>query len=674
MRSLANLRLSNVVLGCLLLSAAICPGLASPYFVQFDRTRYDITPGEVFSVRLNMTPAPVPGLSSYGVAVTFPAVNTTVPTTADISVPAPLDFDGVLGSGAKKSVSAGFAGVKGTVDFSLNPLAPYLGSELASFQITDLGLGSYVLQSGFFNTLGPTEQIFVSGGGSVLDPEIIFGSAWVNYRPLISIIAPTNGASFPSGINLPIIAQADDLDGSITNVCFFAGATKLGFATSSLFSIVWTNPPTGSHLLSAVAFDDHGASATSAVVQIHIGLDSATQTGCPGGIVTFSAPGGSTPPFRWLKEGNPLPNATNALLVLSNITASAEGLYCVETGGSAASFCTRLIVLSNPAVSLTAIGDLFLGDLPPLSFQATNPVSFIARFGFPDSYLIHTVTNTPAGYALADGTYTAWCIDYFDVIYDGVTYRPRMYRPGDPQIPSQIQSPHWDRIQYILNHKRGEAIDIQGALWHFIGGPVTPGDAMFYPPTSLASNLVDEALLNGAGFTPGPGQIRAVIFDLGPDLQATIIEARCRATQRFIGDTVQLAATPVGSGPFSWKWWKDGQRLAANGSSLTLSNLSGVDAGEYFVETSGACGSASDCLRLIVTPGLRARLLIVGGMAQLIWDATPGATYQVQCRSTFTTPWADITGTVQATNALCLKEVPLPAAPEQFYRIIKVSP
>lgn len=664
----------SLLLGGLFLSASHGIGAAAQVFIQFDQPRYDISPGQTFQARLVMVPSPAAGLGSYGGAVKFPPANAIIASTAAVSVPAPLSFDGVFGPGAKKAVSTGFAGVKGTVDFSLNPLVPYPDSDLATFQITDLGLGSYILQSGFFNTLGPTEQIFIAGDGTVLDPQLSFGSALVNYRPSVSIVSPTDGSSFPAGFSLPIVAEANDLDGSVTNVCFFVGTNKLGSASALPFSIVWTNPPSSMHLLSAVAVDNHGALATSAVVQIQIGFNTATQTACPGDVVTLSAPVVVTPPFQWLRDGNFLSGQTNASLVLSNITDSAAGLYCVESGSNQSSSCTRLLVLANTTVSLAAVGDVFLGDLPPLSFQETNPICFIAKFNYPESYLRHTVTNTPVGYALADGAYTAWCIEYPDVIYDGVTYRPKIFRPNDPQMPSYLQSPYWDRVHYILNHKQGDALDVQGAIWHFIGGPATPGDPMFYPPTSLSSNIVDEALLNGAGFTPGPGQVRAIIFDLGPNLQTTIIEARCRATQRFIGDTVQLAATPAGSGPFVWKWWKDGQLLASAAASLTLTNLTPADAGEYFVEATGACNTASDCLRLIVTPGLRVRLLLVGGMAQLFWDATPGVTYKVQCRNTVISPWTDITGTVQATNTLCVKEVPLPALPQQFYRIIQVSP
>src|SRR5690606_29340323 len=43
----------------------------------------------------------------------------------------------------------------------------------------DLGSGPYTLKLGLFNTLGPTEQIFVNESGAALDKNIIFGTAEV---------------------------------------------------------------------------------------------------------------------------------------------------------------------------------------------------------------------------------------------------------------------------------------------------------------------------------------------------------------------------------------------------------------------------------------------------------------------------------------------------------------
>jgi hypothetical protein len=53
-----------------------------------------------------------------------------------------------------------------------------------------------------------------------------------NLPPTVAIASPTNGAAFTSPANVPITANANDPDGSVTNVAFFDGGTFLGGPTT----------------------------------------------------------------------------------------------------------------------------------------------------------------------------------------------------------------------------------------------------------------------------------------------------------------------------------------------------------------------------------------------------------------------------------------------------------
>ena len=46
--------------------------------------------------------------------------------------------------------------------------------------------------------------------------------------PVVRIIAPPNGSVFRAPVNIPLYAYAAELDGTITNVEFFAGTNSLG--------------------------------------------------------------------------------------------------------------------------------------------------------------------------------------------------------------------------------------------------------------------------------------------------------------------------------------------------------------------------------------------------------------------------------------------------------------
>jgi Big-like domain-containing protein len=89
------------------------------------------------------------------------------------------------------------------------------------------------------------------------------GSAPTTNSPrTVSIISPTDNATFAAPANITVVAVSD-CDPTISKVEFFAGATKLGETTNVPYSLVWSNVAAGSYSLTAVATDTSGAVATS---------------------------------------------------------------------------------------------------------------------------------------------------------------------------------------------------------------------------------------------------------------------------------------------------------------------------------------------------------------------------------------------------------------------------
>ncbi len=90
-------------------------------------------------------------------------------------------------------------------------------------------------------------------------------------RPLVRITSPANSSfAYASGAALPITADATDLDGTITNVQFFAGTSKVGESFASPWTAFWSNPVSGSYVLTAVAADNTGATTVSAPVSVSV--------------------------------------------------------------------------------------------------------------------------------------------------------------------------------------------------------------------------------------------------------------------------------------------------------------------------------------------------------------------------------------------------------------------
>jgi hypothetical protein len=111
-----------------------------------------------------------------------------------------------------------------------------------------------------------------------------------NPPPTVSLTAPAAGATYSTPATVTISASAADANGFVARVDFYAGSTLVGSATSSPYSVTWTNAPAGSHSLTAVARDNQNASTISAARNITV---SATSTNSPP-TVSLTAPAAGT--------------------------------------------------------------------------------------------------------------------------------------------------------------------------------------------------------------------------------------------------------------------------------------------------------------------------------------------------------------------------------------------
>ncbi len=113
-----------------------------------------------------------------------------------------------------------------------------------------------------------------------------------NQPPTISLTSPAAGSSFAAPATLAIGASAADPDGTIARVDFYNGFTLIGSDTTSPYAVTWSNVPTGSYPISAIARDNAGATTTSAARAVtvttnlapNVSLTAPTATG------TFLAP------------------------------------------------------------------------------------------------------------------------------------------------------------------------------------------------------------------------------------------------------------------------------------------------------------------------------------------------------------------------------------------------
>ena len=180
------------------------------------------------------------------------------------------------------------------------------------------------------------------------------------------------------------------------------------------------------------------------------------------------------------------------------------------------------VVLTFVAIIATLLqtNTAFAQDTPDLNLPPNPPgvvaeVSPVSPSG-EDYYLDVTLSGFESGFdVIPNVPYGAWCDDP----YSGPPpYDPRnasLYSTYDSNMPADVSNIEWDKINYLLNHKQGQPnYVIQPAIWYLITGSRDTGNGFTCPVSSTCDQLVTDAISNGAGFVPGPGEIVGVLVYL----------------------------------------------------------------------------------------------------------------------------------------------------------------
>lgn len=150
------------------------------------------------------------------------------------------------------------SGVAGT--FSVRWFDPRNGGALRNGSVVSITGGA---QRGLGDAPDNTTQDWVvlivsSGGGG-------------NSAPGVSLTSPTPYQAFTAPAAIRIIANASDSDGTVSKVELFANGTLIATETSAPYDWTWNNVATGTYSITAKAFDNAGASTTSAPVTVTVG-------------------------------------------------------------------------------------------------------------------------------------------------------------------------------------------------------------------------------------------------------------------------------------------------------------------------------------------------------------------------------------------------------------------
>ncbi|MEI6560947.1 MAG: Ig-like domain-containing protein [Verrucomicrobiota bacterium] len=186
------------------------------------------------------------------VSLTSPAngASFTPPATVTVSATA-ADSDGTI-------TKVEF--YNGTTLLATKTTSPY------SVTFTGVPAGTYILTAKAYDN---------SGAATASAPATVNVAKAVttaNKPPTVSLTSPVGATQLKAPATITLSAAASDSDGTITKVEFYNGSSLLATKTTSPYSVTFTGVPVGTYTVTARAYDNAGASTTSAAVTVTVTL------------------------------------------------------------------------------------------------------------------------------------------------------------------------------------------------------------------------------------------------------------------------------------------------------------------------------------------------------------------------------------------------------------------
>ena len=327
----------------------------------------------------------------------------------------------------------------------------------------------------------------------------------------------------------------------------------------------------------------------------------ANLTNCPGTSATFSTVAAGTGPFSyvWKKSGTVLSNQTGSSLVLPNLTAAEAGPYSVIVGGACGAPVTNNATLVvNATVNITAT------PTNQTVVTGSNAVFIIAATGTGLNYqwsfrntLLPAATNS----SLNLSSVTTNNAGTYCVVVSGACGAPQTNCATlTVNVPVSVLTPPLNQTAcpgttVVFNEAAtGTALNYQ---WYFKGNALNGQTTSMLTLTNVSFGDAGNYCVVASGAAGGPLTNCAALT-----VNTNVIVATAPASSTNCpGSTAAFIVNATGTS-LSYQWYKGtGALTAQTNSFLTLTNVSGSDAGIYSVVVSGACGApVTNCATLVV--------------------------------------------------------------------------
>jgi len=153
----------------------------------------------------------------------------------------------------------------------------YYGTKAGSYsQVLDVG---NQVQAEVSNLAPGNIYYFVvtaynSSGDESLPSSEVFKAMPANQPPVVSLQASLGTLSYVAPVAMSFEATATDADGTVARVEFFEGGKKIATDLTAPFILPWSQGTAGTYSITAVAYDNSGATGQSAPMVIQVTMPS----------------------------------------------------------------------------------------------------------------------------------------------------------------------------------------------------------------------------------------------------------------------------------------------------------------------------------------------------------------------------------------------------------------
>ena len=448
-----------------------------------------------------------------------------------------------------------------------------IGSGTYTWNMTDSGAFAVVLAGGSSGvTVTSGQGHFDNFLASELEPPVI------GTQPVSQTAATGTTVTFTVGATgtAPLTYQWKLGSSNLVN-----GGTLSG-ATTPTLTLTGVQPADAGSYTCVVTGGNGTGSATSspALLTVTSGAQPLMITALPrhqttvvGGTVSFAVTVAGTPPFtyQWRKNGETIPNATNATLTLTNVQLADAAAYTVQITGTSVITSTPLaltVAAAPPGNDLFANATTLTGAT--VAVTGTNVAAGL-EWGEPDH----------VGHAEAGQN------------HGGASVWWKWVAPATGAVAVDTIGSNFDTLLAVY---RGEAFNALTLI-----GADDQGGGNTTSALSFAATAGTTYYFAVDGYSTATGAIQ---LQVAPTT-ATAPSFRSPLADRTVpaGANVGFYAALNGTAPFTYLWKKDGIDVPGGTTNpLTLRNVAAGAVGSYTLTvTNGVSGTTSNAAVLTVS-------------------------------------------------------------------------